>query len=211
MIVSGSLAPGDRLPSERTLAEQLAVSRTVVREALRGLAGMNLLDIRQGSGVYVAALDLESLIQPLRFVVDVERSAVEKLAEARAVLEPGLARLAAERARPTDLAPLDEVVLRAQHSVDIPAAFMEADIDFHGEIRRLADNALLTRIMDSLEHLARRGRALTNPHSDMRRRAGADLAEIADAIRRGDPQSADIAMRAHMRHVQETLHDQEGA
>ncbi len=205
LIVDGALRPGDRLPSERVLASQFGVSRAVVREALRSLAAMNVVEARHGIGLFVCDLDLESLVEPLSVVVGMDRSALQKLAEARLVLEPSLTRLAAERSTEDDVTRLDDLVREAQQSILSEDAFMAADIAFHMEIRRIANNALLSRVMAGFELLGRFSRSLTNPHLEMRQRTVRDLQDIVAAVRDGHPDLAEEAMRAHMRDVQEVL------
>ena len=205
LISEGSLAPGDQLPAERTLAEQLAVSRTVVREALRSLASMNVLEIRHGAGVFVGPLDLASLMQPLQFAVSIDHTALSQVAEARLVLEPGLAQLAAARADEPDIIRLRELVVEAAGLVNDPPGFLEVDLAFHSEVRRLANNSFLSRFMDSLEELARTSRTLTNPISNMREKTVRDLHQIAAAIARHDAVAAAEAMREHVQHVCDAL------
>jgi DNA-binding FadR family transcriptional regulator len=205
LITEGSLAPGDQLPAERTLAEQLGISRTVVREALRSLASMNVLEIRHGAGVFVAPLDLASLIQPLQFAVSMDHTSLAQVAEARLVLEPGLAQLAADHADEPDVLRLRELVAEAAAHVNDPPGFLEVDLAFHSEVRRLANNSFLLRFMDSLEEFARTSRTLTNPIPDMRERTVRDLHRIAAAIARHDAVAAAEAMREHVQHVCDAL------
>ena len=205
LIREGSLAPGDQLPAERTLAEQLGISRTVVREALRSLASMNVLEIRHGAGVFVGPLDLASLMQPLQFAVSIDHTALSQVAEARLVLEPGLAQLAAARADEPDIIRLRELVVEAAGLVNDPPGFLEVDLAFHSEVRRLANNSFLSRFMDSLEELARTSRTLTNPISNMREKTVRDLHQIAAAIARHDAVAAAEAMREHVQHVCDAL------
>jgi DNA-binding FadR family transcriptional regulator len=205
LITEGSLTPGDQLPAERTLAEQLGISRTVVREALRSLASMNVLEIRHGAGVFVAPLDLASLIQPLQFAVSMDHTSLSQVAEARLVLEPGLAQLAADHADEPDVLRLRELAAEAAAHVNDPPAFLEVDLAFHSEVHRLATNSFLSRFMDSLEELARTSRSLTNPIPNMREKTVRDLHEIAAAIAHHDAVAAAEAMREHVQHVCDAL------
>jgi GntR family transcriptional repressor for pyruvate dehydrogenase complex len=205
LIREGSLAPGHQLPAERALSEQLGVSRTVVREALRSLASMNILDIRHGAGVFVASLDLPSLIEPFEFAVSIDLTAISQVAEARLVLEPGLAQLAAERADESSVMRLRELVSEVGAHVGDPPRFVEADLAFHSEIRRLANNSFLSRFMESLAELARTSRSLTNPIPNVRQKTVHDLRRIAEAIAHRDGVGAAEAMRNHVEHICEAL------
>lgn len=208
MISSGQLGPGDRLPAERDLASDLGVSRNVVREALRSLMDANVLQARQGAGVFVASLDVESLIEPLDFVFSLERAALHSLVVARMVIEPGIAALAATKITDEELRGLDELLERSRDDEAHDSAhFLETDVEIHGRIVRIADNAFLTRIMESLGRLSRTSRQHTNSGALMRHTAHEDHERIVAALHQRDPEAAHAAMRAHIEHVAGALAD----
>src|SRR3954470_12088201 len=94
MIVDGRLAPGQRLPAERELSEMLGISRPTLRETIRSLVSLNILESRHGSGTYVAALDPATLLEPLQFVMSLRGRTLDELFEARLLIEPALAAFA---------------------------------------------------------------------------------------------------------------------
>src|SRR5947208_12339953 len=98
MITEGRLKSGDQLPPERDLAEKFVVSRTSVREALRALESLGLIEIRPGEGTFVREVSIESLIEPLALVMASQREAIGELFEARRMIEPIIAGMAAPRA-----------------------------------------------------------------------------------------------------------------
>src|SRR5256714_12072617 len=103
MIVSGELGPGDRLPKEADLADRLGLSRNSLREAVRALSLIHVLDVRRGDGTYVTSLEASLLMDAMGFVVDVHRDdTVLQFLEARRVLEPAVTELAALRRSPED-------------------------------------------------------------------------------------------------------------
>src|SRR5436309_10784442 len=102
LIAEGRLKSGDRLPPERELAEKFVVSRTSVREALRALESLGLIEIRPGEGTFVRQVPLDALVGPLALVMTSQREAIGELFEARRVLEPAIAALAAGRATPEE-------------------------------------------------------------------------------------------------------------
>ena len=114
------LRPGDKLPAERQLAQMMNVSRPVVREALRALALMRVVDIRQGDGTYITSLEPEQLISHLDFVFPKDSVALVQLLEARRVVEAGNVRLAAQRISEADLAELDALVVSLEDAIDDP-------------------------------------------------------------------------------------------
>ena len=97
MITERHLKPGDRLPPERELAQVMGVSRSSLREALRALSLLGVTEMRQGDGTYLTALDPDALMRPFGLVLALSDGQLQELFEARRVIEPGLAALAAER------------------------------------------------------------------------------------------------------------------
>ncbi|MEK8035520.1 MAG: GntR family transcriptional regulator [candidate division NC10 bacterium] len=110
LIAEGKLKSGDRLPPERDLAEKFVVSRTSVREALRALESRGLIEIRAGDGAFVRDISVETLIEPLALVILPHREAVGELFEARRLLEPAIATLAARRATPEEIAEMERIL-----------------------------------------------------------------------------------------------------
>lgn len=205
MISDGELEPGDKLPPERALAERLGVSRNVLREAVRSLASLNVLEVRHGAGVFVGSLEIADLIEPLEFAVSLERSAVKALLEARLAIEPGIARLAAERIEAAHVADLQRLVRESDEHAGEELRFLEIDVELHGTILAAADNPFLTRIMQSVGRLARTGREFTNPSPRMRELAIADHHQIVTTLEQRDAEAAETAMRLHLVHVAEVL------
>jgi GntR family transcriptional regulator, transcriptional repressor for pyruvate dehydrogenase complex len=158
MITSGELGPGDRLPREADLADRLGLSRNSLREAVRALSMINVLDVRQGDGTYVTSLDPALLLDALSFVVDFHRDdTVLQFFEVRRILEPAATALAAERMPDADIrklrALLDEV--SAAPSVE---AFVANDLEFHRLIAAGAGNAVLCSLIDGLSGPTTRAR-----------------------------------------------------
>src|SRR6187455_689858 len=111
MIVSGQLGPGDRLPREADLAETLGLSRNSLREAVKALSLMNILDVRQGDGTYVTSLDPNLLLDALTFVVDFHRDdSVLEFLRVRRILEPAAAAMAAQRATQDEIHAMQRII-----------------------------------------------------------------------------------------------------
>ncbi len=124
LIADGHLKSGDRLPPERDLAERFRVSRTSVREAMRALESRGLIGIRPGEGAFVREVSVEALVEPLALVILAQRETIADLYEARRLLEPPIAGLAARRASPEEVADmtriLDEQKRRGRGRTDGP-------------------------------------------------------------------------------------------
>src|SRR5437762_9392216 len=110
MIAEGRLKSGDQLPPERDLAEKFLVSRTSVREALRALESVGLIEIRPGEGTFVREISVEALVEPLALVLLSQRAMIEELFEARRMLEPVIAGLAARRATKDEVQEMERIL-----------------------------------------------------------------------------------------------------
>lgn len=200
------LRPGDKLPAERQLAAMMAVSRPVVREALRALSLMGVVDIRQGDGTYVTSLEPRRLIAHLDIVFAKDSVAIVQLLEARRVIEVGNVRLAAARVTEADLAGLEERMRDLAGAIDDPVRFSELDIAFHTAVCAAAGNFLLLQFMDIIGTLGRVSRERTGGLPTVRRAALRDHRRLLDALRAHDPETAEGAMLAHLDHVEAGLH-----
>jgi GntR family transcriptional regulator, transcriptional repressor for pyruvate dehydrogenase complex len=205
LISERQLRPGDKLPSERELASIMQVSRPSLREALRALAILNIVEIRQGSGTYVSSLKPELLVEHLDFVFALDDSTFAELLEARSVLEPSLAALAAVHATEAELAELCACMEKVAASANDPAGFLEADIELHQIITQAAHNQILRHFMASLTRLGVASRARTVALPGIRLQTVDDHQKIVDALVRRDSGAAARAMQKHMENVRQSL------
>jgi GntR family transcriptional regulator, transcriptional repressor for pyruvate dehydrogenase complex len=205
------LRPGDKLPAERNLAQMMEVSRPVLREALRALALMRVVDIRQGDGTYITSLEPQQLISHLDFVFSKDSIALVQLLEARRVIETGNVRLAAVRVTDEELAALEERVRAMAACIDDAERFSELDIATHTAICAAANNFLLLQFMNIISTLGRVSRERTGGLPAVRQAALDDHRRILEALRRRDPDAAERAMRSHLDHVDAGLKSALGA
>jgi GntR family transcriptional repressor for pyruvate dehydrogenase complex len=168
MIVSGTLQPGDRLPREADLARQLGLSRNSLREAVRALVMINILDVRQGDGTYVTSLAPELLLDVVNFVVELHRDdTVLKFLEVRRILEPAATGLAATAISEAEVAELNSLVDQITPQTPVEER-VERDVEFHRRIAEASGNPVLAGLIESLTgHTtrARRWRGLTEQHA----------------------------------------------
>jgi GntR family transcriptional regulator, transcriptional repressor for pyruvate dehydrogenase complex len=149
MIVSGQLRAGERLPREADLAERLGLSRSSLREAVKALSVIRILDVRQGDGTYVTRLEPRQLLEALSFVVDFHQDdTVLQVLEVRGILEPAATAIAAARADEGTIAGLYDVCRRAESAG--PEELAVLDRDFHRLVAEAAGNTYLARLLDSL-------------------------------------------------------------
>uniref|UniRef100_A0AAU1LN28 FadR family transcriptional regulator n=1 Tax=Streptomyces sp. NBC_00148 TaxID=2903626 RepID=A0AAU1LN28_9ACTN len=158
MIVSGALAPGDRLPKESELAAELGLSRNSLREAVRALSLIRILDVRQGDGTYVTSLDPQLLLEALSFVVDFHRDdTVLEFFAVRRILEPAATAMAALHIEEEELDALGAQLdaLGPEPSVE---ALVAGDLEFHRRIVRSSGNTVLCSLLDGLSGPTTRAR-----------------------------------------------------
>ncbi|WAL69377.1 FadR/GntR family transcriptional regulator [Amycolatopsis cynarae] len=158
MIVDGELKPGDRLPREPDLAERLGLSRNSLREAVRALSLIQVLDVRRGDGTYVTSLEPSLLMDAMGFVVDFHRDdTVLQFLEARRVLEPAAVELAAQRMSTEDIEGLAELLdsLGERPTVD---ELVQNDLEFHRRIAAGSGNPVLSSLVESVSGRTQRAR-----------------------------------------------------
>lgn len=206
MIVSGQLGPGDRLPPEKELSERLGLSRSSLREAVKALEVIRVLDVRRGDGTYVTSLEPRLLLEAMSFVVDLHQDdSILEIFAVRRMLEPGAAALAARVAGDDDIAAVAALVDELGRDPDIEA-LVAHDIDFHNRIAASTGNAYLASLLESLSSRtvrARVWRGITEGGS-VSRTIGEHRA-IVDALRRRDAELAAALMVAHVAGVEEWL------
>lgn len=192
------LRPGDRIPAERVLVRQLGVSRSSMREALRVLSSLGLLEVREGRGTFVAHDDGPLLEQALMASAIVGGQTARELHEVRAHIEPFAARLAATRASDEQLARIARSLEEQAAALDSVDTFLEADVAFHLAIADAADNRFLVGLLRTVRALMMaRMATLFATRQDMVPRLG-EHRTIYEAISRRDPAVAEVAMAKHM-------------
>jgi DNA-binding FadR family transcriptional regulator len=203
MIVRGELRPGDRLPKESELAARLSLSRGSLREAVRGLALVRVLEVRQGDGTYVTSLKPELLLESISFFTELqaEGASLHQILEARRMLEAGTAALAALLATPDELATLERLVDEMSILDDVEA-FVENDLEFHRVIAVASRNDVVVALLDNLSSRTTRARVwrgLTQSRAYERTVEEHRAIYEALAAKRGDIASA--VMTAHVASV----------
>lgn len=205
MIALGELAPGDRLPSERELAESLSVSRTSLREALHQLEAKHLIERRPGRGTVVLAppTQVDDLYTSLAELAEADRQ-LGNVAELRTVIEPKIAEFAALRATSADLLQMDDI-LQATHENLLDTESLELDIRFHLTLARASHNPLLTALTTMVSSWTTPVRKDSHSTPEGRRSSLAGHRAIRDAIEARDPAAAGRAMILHLADVDQLI------
>jgi DNA-binding FadR family transcriptional regulator len=213
MILAGKLRPGERLPVEKELAETLGVSRGSLREGIRALSILGIVNARQGNGTYVTSLDISGLLAPMGFVVELQgQGQVRHIHAVRRLLESEAARLAASRITDAALAEakalLDEAERILGHAPQEHDRLIETDIAFHRIIAGHTGNPVLMGMIESLASRTvrvRLWRSLRQEGVDYR--AHEEHVAIWRALRARDSECARIRMANHLLGVEESLSD----
>jgi DNA-binding FadR family transcriptional regulator len=200
LLTSGELGPGERLPTERDLALRLGVARSTVREAVRGLEMMRVLQVRHGEGIFVTSLDAPLLLEATGFAMQLMRDhEVVDLLELRAILEGAAAALAS--ARMTD-EQRHMLLLRLEEMDAASTAdeLLEADIAFHASLAGGAGNVVLASLLDNFSARTYRARHL-NAGLGLEEalvRSRASHRRIYEAVAAKDPEAARASASAHV-------------
>ncbi len=206
MILSGELKPGDRLSPEKELSESLGLSRSSLREAVKALEIIRVLDVRRGDGTYVTSLEPKLLMEAMTFVVDVHQdSSVLELFEVRRILESSAAVMATARARPHEIERLRAMLSEVDNDPSIDN-LVAHDLLFHQYISTMSGNAYLTSLLDGLSGKtlrARVWRGLTQERSV--ERTLAEHRAIVDAIASGDVELVRSQVTVHISGVEQWL------
>ncbi|MEU5836101.1 FadR/GntR family transcriptional regulator [Streptomyces diacarni] len=206
MIVSGALGPGDRLPKESELATELGLSRNSLREAVRALALIRVLDVRQGDGTYVTSLDPKLLLEAMSFVVDFHRDdTVLEFLAVRRILEPAATAMAGQRIAEEELDALGGQLdaLGTDPSVE---ELVAADLEFHRRIVAASGNTVLCSLLDGLSGPTTRARVWRGlTQQDAVSRTLHEHRQILAALRARDAEAARSWSTVHIASVEQWL------
>lgn len=207
LIYSGSVKAGDTLPTEQELSAALQVSRPVIREALRGLQILGVVETRQGGRCSVTDLKPSRLAAPLQFLVGLDHDNVEALYEARLTVEGELLALGAARADETALEHLEHMVHEGHRLTTDPLAFRVMDLEFHHTLMRLAGNPFLERTAQSLYHIGAEVRRVASETPGVLTNSAREHELILDALKLRDPERARRAMHTHLASILRTTRE----
>ncbi|MFL1375805.1 MULTISPECIES: FadR/GntR family transcriptional regulator [unclassified Nocardiopsis] len=207
MIASGEVGPGQRLPTERDLAARLDISRGSMREAIRSLTTLGVLEARHGAGVYVTALRPADLLETFSVLAEVSRGdTLLEVLQVRRMIEPGATALAAARATDADLRRIGELLDHIDGDPATAAETVTADLGFHQAIVASTGNATLAAVNQGLSSRTFNARVWAG-----HREAGftdelrEDHRRIHEALVARDPEAARAAATVHVMRVERWL------
>lgn len=206
-ILNGTLRPEQKLPSERDMALRFKTSRVSVREAYRSLEEMGLLRIRRGAegGAFIADIDHGPMMRSLSLMLRLGKTTHEEITEARLLIEPPVARLAARRALPEDVERLQRVVHRQETALRRKGDYRPFDLQFHRSVAECARNLPLKVLMDSLSDLTVEVVSALDLSAGVQHLVCDFHRLITDAIARRDEEAAYTLMHDHVSEIQKRL------
>ena len=204
-LILKKLQPGDKLPSERELAETLGVSRSSIRDAIRSLELMGMVEPRQGAGTIVREISSESLVNPLANAIKRKEDLIGELLDFRKMLEPQLAARAATRASPDEIAEMEDILDRQDRKLRAGESAIAEDSEFHYAIALASGNSIVLKVLDTLMDLLRDSRERSLQEEGRPQKSLAGHRRILTAIKRRDIDGAKAAMRRHIENVEQIV------
>lgn len=204
LLADGDLKSRDQLPPERELSERFQVSRASVREAIRALESMGLVEIRSGEGTYISA-SIETLLTPLASAILQQKDVLLDIFEARKIVEPEIASLAAERANPEEVEHLEAILKEQARQIAEGETGVEADTAFHSTLAQAAKNKVFLRLNDAIVDSLHETRERSLHTHGRPARSLAGHREILEAVRAKDPAKAREAMLEHLEAIEHNV------
>lgn len=205
LIEEGKLKRGDHLPSERELTEAFKVSRTTVREAIRTLESMKLLQSRQGNGTYVLVSSEEALIQPLAAALFNKKDDIRDIFYIRKIIEPHVAELAAENATPQEIEEMERILRKQEECIGHRENIIETDSAFHNLMVKATKNRVMERLIVVLIDLLKKSREkylMEDENDERAKRSLEGHHRVLSAIKNGDGDAARKSMLQHLEDIE---------
>ncbi len=207
LLREGVLKPGDRLPPERELAQQLNVSRASVREAVRLLDMMGIVVVRPGAGTFIREDTVEAILQAFSTLLSDDACKAADVFEMRLLLEPHIAALAAQRASERDIRRMREILDAQEADIAGGGTGVESDADFHFAIARATQNSALVTVTHAISGVLSQSREDTLLSPERSRLSLKSHRRILAAIERRQPDEAQEAMRQHIAEIDREVHN----
>ncbi|MGO8795069.1 MAG: FadR/GntR family transcriptional regulator [Candidatus Sulfotelmatobacter sp.] len=200
--IVNQLKPGDMLPSERELVLTFGVSRSSIRDAIRSLEAVGLLEPRQGVGTVVRELSSDAVVTPVASVLLQKRKVIHDLLEVRNIIEPALARRAALHASPEQITEMQAILRRQEEKIRRGELTIDEDSVFHYTLALAADNSMMMKLVGVLMDLLRETRERTLQGEGRPEKSLEGHLRILAAVERGDASGAEAAMRRHLSEIE---------
>lgn len=209
LIIDQNFSEGDRLPTERALAERFAVSRTVVREAVKGLVSRGVLQVNPGSGTIIRRPTSDIVTQTMTHYLRLGHDGLDhnKITEVRRMLEVDIAGKAAERRTQEDITALKAILVEFEQVQHDKVAYTQWDVSFHLQIARATHNELLHLLLDSISSIMKKVREIGFDVPGATANAFRHHQSIFEQIMAGNVKEARLAMRLHIEESEKVMAD----
>jgi GntR family transcriptional repressor for pyruvate dehydrogenase complex len=198
LILDGTFPQAQPLPSERVLTEQFGVSRGSIRDALRMLETIGLIETQHGRGTFPRALTVDRLVAPLASMMKFQHDLRDELLDVRRMFEPAVARVAAARATDEDFADLERIINAQQRKLKKGQSAIVEDTEFHAALARSTRNRVVVSLMATLNDLLVESRKLTLKQKGRPAKSIEGHETVVAALRRRDQEGAARAMYKHI-------------
>lgn len=205
LIADNKIEAGQKLPPEAAIGEQIGVSRTVVREAMRVLVAQGLVETRHGVGTIVKSNRAGYLAAPLSSMLRMRQISIADLHGVRTILEVEIAGIAASNAQRSEIAQLAKLVAALEASAQDPGEYVKADNAFHRYLAEITHNPLLVTLLDSIGEIIAEIRKFVAQYPEIASAGVPDHRRIMECIRKHDVSAAREAMRKHLDHARQIL------
>jgi GntR family transcriptional regulator, transcriptional repressor for pyruvate dehydrogenase complex len=199
-ITENHLQPGDKLPTEQVLAEDLGVNRLTVREALKVMESLGIVRMRPRHGIQLQAVTMKPIVDHLQFLLRTDDVTFAEMVDARLLLEVSILPLVVERAEEQDFRAMEAGNEAMRSLVEQAGMGTEGDMQFHQALIAAAQNRALAGFASMLHEFFRQVRENMMATEKDSRRAIAEHRAIIDALRRADTTAAQDMMREHLGH-----------
>lgn len=204
-LILKKLRPGDKLPSERELAELLSVSRSSIRDAIRSLELAGMVEPRQGAGTIVREITANTVANPLANALKRKDEIMGELLDFRKILEPPLAARAATHASADEIEEMESILDRQAVKMRSGGSTVGEDTEFHYAVAMASGNSVVLKVLDILMDLLRDTRERSLQAEGRPQKSLAGHQKILSAIKRHDAEAAKAAMRRHIEDVEEIV------
>jgi GntR family transcriptional regulator, transcriptional repressor for pyruvate dehydrogenase complex len=204
-LILKKLKPGDKLPSERELSEMLGVSRSSIRDAIRSLELVGMVEPRQGTGTIVKEISADAVANPFANALKRRKELVAELIDFRKMLEPPLAARAATHASAEEMTEMEEILRRQEEKQNQGDAAVDEDTDFHYSVALASDNSVVLKVIDILMEQLRDTRARSLQVEGRPQKSLLGHRRILAAIKHRDAEAAKAAMLRHIEDVEEMV------
>jgi len=203
--IVNKLEPGDMLPPERELVKRFRVSRSSIRDAIRSLEALGLLEPRQGIGTVVRAASPDSMVTPVAGALLKKRRMIHELLDVRNIIEPALARRAAVHASAGQIDEMQQILQRQEEKVRHSEVAIAEDTAFHYTLALAAENSTMMKLGRVLMDLLRETRERSLDGEERARKSLAGHLRILEAVQSHNPEAAESAMQRHLSEIEEIV------